>query len=64
LLGRFLEQDALALFRIKDKRDIGNDYEAAAAEVISDWQALLGDTQPCTGADLSAYLSGAHYNVD
>jgi hypothetical protein len=64
LLGRFLEQDALALFRIKDKRDIGNNYEPAAAEVISDWQALLGDLPPCTGDDLSAYLSGAHYNVD
>jgi hypothetical protein len=64
LLGRFLEQDTLALFRIKDKRDIGNNYESAVAEVISDWQELLGDIRPCTGADLSAYLSGAHYNVD
>jgi hypothetical protein len=64
LLGGFLEQDALALFRIKDKRDIGNNYEAAASEVISDWQALLGDLRPCTGVNLSAYISGAHYDVD
>jgi hypothetical protein len=64
LLGRFLEQDALALFCVKDKHDIGNNYEPAATEVISDWRAIFGDTRPCTGADLSAYLSGAHYNVD
>jgi hypothetical protein len=64
LLGRFFEQDALALLRIKDKRDIGSDYEPAAAEVISDWRRLFGDTRPCTGDDLSAYLGGAHYNVD
>jgi hypothetical protein len=64
LLGRFIEQDALVLFRVKDKRDIGNDYGPAAAEVISDWQARFGDQPPCTGADLSTYLSGTQYNVD
>ncbi len=31
---------------------------------ISDWQAILGDIQPRTGNQFSAYLSGAHYNVD
>ena len=37
----FSNKIALALFRIKDKRDIGNNYEPAAAQVISDWQAFF-----------------------
>jgi hypothetical protein len=64
LLGRFLEQDALAVFRVKDKRDIGSDYSAVVGEVLSDWNDHLGTERPCGGTDLSAYISGAHYNVD
>jgi hypothetical protein len=66
LLGRFLEQDALAVFRVKDKRDIGNDYSVAVEEVLSDWNDHLGTDRPCgrADADLPTYISGVHYNVD
>src|SRR5205823_11475804 len=64
LLGRFLEQDALAVFRVKDKRDIGTDYSGVVGKVLSDWNDHLGTERPCSGTNLSAYMSGAHYNVD
>ena len=64
LLGRFLEQDAFGIFSIKDKRDIGANYEAAADEVIQAWGAWLGSLNPQRGIDLAAYLSGVLYNVD
>jgi hypothetical protein len=64
LLGRFLSQDTLAVFRVKDKLDIGSDYSAAVGEVISDWNAYFGAKRPLSGTELEVYLSGAHRNVD
>jgi hypothetical protein len=65
LLGRFIERDAFGIFRIKDRRDIGADYQSAANEVIKAWEARFGlSFQPHRGNDVAAYLSGDLYNVD
>ena len=64
VLGRFLEQDAFVALCIKDKRDIGGNYGPAASEVISAWDLYLPGRLPCSGDDLSAYISGDHFDAD
>jgi hypothetical protein len=64
LAGRYLERDVLVLFRIYDKRDIGNDYSSVVKEVIADWDAWLRDIQPCRGPWLSGYTSREHRDAD
>src|SRR5262249_3443490 len=64
LLGRFIEQDALGVFSIKDGRDVGNDYETPAREMIAEWDAWLPSHEPHRGEDIRAYVSGSFYNVD
>jgi hypothetical protein len=52
------------MFCIKDKRDIGGNYEEAAGEMVRAWQACLGSLHPHRGNDLADYLSGELNNVD
>ena len=64
LFGRFIEHDALGLFAVKDRRDIGNDYETPARDMIAEWEKWLPSQEPHRGDDLRAYISGSFYNVD
>jgi hypothetical protein len=64
IAGRFLEVDVIALFRIYDKRDIGNDYEPVGVDVALDWTRYFGTQPPCSGDWISGYLSGSHFDVD
>jgi hypothetical protein len=64
LVGRFLECDALVVFRVADKRDIGIDYGPISSDIQKDWEKYFGTQQPCTGGWIHGYVSGVHYDVD
>jgi hypothetical protein len=64
MVGRFLERDLMVVFRVRDKRDMGNDYGPIAAEVMREWEEYFGAQPPCTGDWTSAYLTGDHYDID
>ena len=49
LVGRFLERDALVIFRIANKADIGIDYAPAATDVEQQWVARFGTQPPASG---------------
>lgn len=64
LLGRFLEKDRLVLFRAWDKYALAGNYDRAAAQVIEDWKSKFGEAAPCTGIELTDYVSGVIRDVD
>jgi hypothetical protein len=64
LLGRFLEKNRLVLFRAWDKNQLARKYDFAAKQVIEDWEKKFGAASPCTGPDLSDYVSGVIKDVD
>jgi hypothetical protein len=64
LAGRFLQRNAVVIFQIRDKRDIGNDYGPIVAQVTQDWRDRFGTQPPHSGEWISGYLSGRHYDAD